>query len=183
MPSHTDLPQLEFVEALTHMGEIADLFDQPILVLELPSVRQFSTTVSKDGFIEVAHYGLEGRYLEDIHSVEQQMADQMTHIARPDNRPITFRGFVGDAGALYVIDVEFNEESLGSESALWLCQSWCIRTAPRLSLPRQTLGQWLDRRSLVIAASGQSHIVTGHERLGVLIRHYEQGGQFFVHSN
>lgn len=181
MPSATDLPQLETVAADERMELVAASLYHEIIVLELPSVRQFAATRNLDDDIEVAHFGLSGRYEEDIELIRVQIMAQMLAMSRPPDWALTFRGFVADNGRLYTVAIEVDGEMMETAAALWLCQSWDIPFAPRLTKTGELLGQWLNRRPIQVAAVGKSHIPPYEDRLGIIFKAF--GGPLVIQSN
>lgn len=172
--------------AYEYMDVVSDLLDTEIHVTEKLVGREWSVKATPPGrdedeatlFIQ-KYDGDRERAVEDEVALVAQNLDYMLesmYAAKNDKGQIILRGVFTDHNTyganlpsvrLYEIEVDGQVLDAATTFALFAC--YAVPHVPVLSLPGQTLGEWLGRRSLSTAAAGRSRIAPV-DRQGVVIR-------------
>lgn len=172
--------------AYDHMDVVSDLLDTEIHITEKLVGREWVVKAEPPGRNETEAIlfvqkfdGDRERAVEDEIALVAQNLDYMLesmYAAKNDKGQIILRGVYTDPkiyGAnlpsvrLYEIEVDRQVLDAATTFALFAC--YAVPHVPVLSLPGQTLGEWLGRRSLQESAKGRSRLAKT-DRLGVVIR-------------
>lgn len=178
-------------EVNEHMDVVSAMLEMPIHVTEMLDGRHWQVTASRsERSSEFIHITVEmfddnqARHAEDVHVLYDQRLDYMLFDmltnAQDAIESITLHGvyltpsenenpYFLTKPEVRVFDLEFNGRSIDASIAFAFFDCYAVAHVPVLSLPGQTLADWLCRRPVQQAAKGTSKLVMA-DRAGVVIR-------------
>lgn len=178
------------VDAEEHMDVIADLLDERVHVTEYLSGRLWSVCATRANSAEGVNFfvQIDGENAaakeedEDVffnQRLDYFLADLLVNASK-DTDSITLIGqylspaldgnpYCVDRPEVRLFDLEVNGSPLDAPVVFAIFASYAVKHVPVLTLPGQTLGQWLDRRPLQERSGGLSRLAYTPRR-GVVIR-------------
>lgn len=182
---YAQLAATELPNAQDYIEVVADLLGEPVMVTELLAGNEWAVTASRQAgrlpaLLTIAQWGDRSRAVLDEQALFDCNLDYMLQ-SMMANAPkavsaVTLRGvsiernvYGREKQDVRLFDIEVNGEPLDAQQVFALLTSYAVPHVPVLTLPGQTLGQWLNRRSLPAAASGASRLYLT-ERRGIVIR-------------